>query len=167
MDKKVDIYPAASAASKDLKSGLAASIEASSKSPTSLVSEVLSKSPSELSSYETSTYYPRRRRAPVHIEAPKLLDYSKRENNVSFKYLRMHAEKMARWRACTLETLISQQDCAVEAVKLERLLTKEIQTKINESGEEDFSRQDNKKAPSCYALTTTEDKRRLYNLLKY
>ena len=59
----------------------------------------------------------------------KTIDFSLRENNVSVKFLRIHRARMLQWRHFTLDTLINQQDCAVEAVKLERLLMSDIKKK--------------------------------------
>ena len=59
----------------------------------------------------------------------KTIDFSLRENNVSVKFLRIHRARMFQWRHFTLDTLINQQDCAVEAVKLERLLMSDIKKK--------------------------------------
>jgi len=107
------------------------------------------------------------------VQAPQVkekIDYSKRCNNVSIKYLRAHQAKMRQWRHFTLETLIDQQDCAVEAVKLEWLLR------------HDVGAQSSKNAPEIEAETptpfeaendqqiielTTKEHRRLYDLLRY
>lgn len=62
-----------------------------------------------------------------HQPPPKTIDYTKKCNNVSIKYLRSHQSKMRLWHHCTLETLIDQQDCAVEAVKLEWLLRLDVE----------------------------------------
>ena len=55
------------------------------------------------------------------------IDYTKKCNNVSIKHLRSHQAKMRLWHHCTLETLIDQQECAVEAVKLEWLLRHDVE----------------------------------------
>ena len=63
------------------------------------------------------------------VSKSKAIDFSLRENNVSVKFLRIHRARMLQWRNFTLDTLINQQDCAVEAVKLERLLMSDIKKK--------------------------------------
>ena len=54
------------------------------------------------------------------------LDLSKRENNISLAYLRKHKANMIKLKDYTLKTLIDDQDCAVEAVKLEWLLKNDL-----------------------------------------
>ena len=63
----------------------------------------------------------------IPAKTPKTIDYTKKCNNVSIKHLRSHQSKMRLWHHCTLETLIDQQDCAVEAVKLEWLLRLDVE----------------------------------------
>ena len=54
------------------------------------------------------------------------MDLSKRENNISLGYLRKHKANMIKLKDHTLKTLIDDQDCAVEAVKLEWLLKNDL-----------------------------------------
>ena len=54
------------------------------------------------------------------------MDLSKRENNISLAYLRKHKANMIKLKDYTLKTLIDDQDCAVEAVKLEWLLKNDL-----------------------------------------
>ena len=92
-----------------------------SKSPT--VSLISSHSPSE----SLSVQVPAAAKKGQTQQGPKTtIDYSKRENNVSVNFLKIHKDKMRQWRDTTLETLIDEQDCAVEAVKLQWLLQSEI-----------------------------------------
>lgn len=103
--------------------------EASSKSPASILSEevAVSKSPA---SDEDSFYFQRRPKVVPGPDAPKVvIDFTKKKNNVSIKHLKSHQFKMLKWRNFTLETLISQQDCAVDAVKLEALLRMDLEAK--------------------------------------
>lgn len=69
-------------------------------------------------------YTPRKKEAPVVEKI--VIDYTKPENNVSIKYLKKHRKNMTLWKKCTLKTLIDEQDCAVEAVKLEWLLKSDM-----------------------------------------
>lgn len=125
-----------------------------SKSPS-----FLSDSPSDAGSFTTAYYHRKSRLAASEQQPKEIIDYSKPENNVAVKYFIKHQAKIRQWRNYTLETLVNQQDCAVEAVKLETLLKIDIESN---------KRAKKKSKPvNKYELETIEDKRRLYNLLKY
>lgn len=89
--------------------------ENASKSPSFVPDDAVSKSARDGSF--TKTAYDRRKIA---------IDYSKPQNNVAVKYMKKHRAKMRQWRNDTLQTLVNQQDCAVEAVRLETLMKLEL-----------------------------------------